>query len=109
MIRTSLLALTLSAAAALAPSAHADGVYWSLGVGSPGVSANFGNVYPVAPPPVYVVPPPVVYAPPPVVYAPPRVVYNPGYVTYGGYDRYRNPYWREHRDWHRHHEDDDER
>ncbi|MHB0919844.1 MAG: hypothetical protein ACYC3R_06715 [Thiomonas delicata] len=101
MIRASLLALAFSASAALAPSAQADGVYWSLGIGSPGVAANFGNVYPVAPPPVYVAPPPVVYAQPPVVY-------SPGYVTYGAYGRDWHPYWGDRRGWRRHHEDDDD-
>ena len=109
MIRTFLFAVALSASAALVPSAQAGGVYWSLGVGAPGVAANFGNVYPVAPPPIYVAPPPVVYAPPPVVYAPPRVIYNPGYVAYGGYLRDPRPYWGYRGEWHRRHDDDDDR
>ncbi|NNM64298.1 MAG: hypothetical protein HKL99_06745 [Burkholderiales bacterium] len=97
MLRTSLLALTLVAASALTPAAHAGGVYWSLGVGGPGVAANFGNFYPA--PPVYYAPPPVYYAPPaPVYYAPPpAVTYYPGYVNYGVY---RQP-WHPDRGWHR--------
>ena len=77
-------------------------VYWSVGVGAPGVAVGVGNAVPVyhAPPPVYYAPPPVVYAPPvyraprpvyyapPVVYAPPPpVVYAPPPPVYyqGGY------------------------
>ncbi|SCC92614.1 putative Glutelin [Thiomonas sp. X19] len=93
MLRTSLLALTLSATAALAPAAHADGVYWSLGVGGPGVAANFGNVYPA---------PPVYYAPPPAV------TYYPGYISYGVYNRPWHPDRGWHRGWGRE-DDDDER
>jgi hypothetical protein len=119
MLRASLLALTLGASALLAPAAHADRVYWSLGIGGPGVAANFGNVYPVAPPPVYVQPPayygppPVYYAPPaPVYYAPPPQTYVPAYVNGGAYYGVYNRPWRPNRGWHhgwRHHDDDDDR
>ncbi|MDO5291023.1 MAG: hypothetical protein Q4F13_15535 [Pseudomonadota bacterium] len=75
--------------------AQARDVYWSVGVGGPGVSVGFGNAPPVyvAPQPVYVTPPPVVVRPPrrpvyvapaPVYYTPPPVVYQPGY-RYPGY------------------------
>ena len=72
-------------------------VYWSVGVGSPGVALGVGNVPPVyvapqpvyvAPQPVYVAPQPVyvrprpVYVAPPAYYAP-RVVYRPAPVYYG--------------------------
>ncbi|MBS0509184.1 MAG: hypothetical protein JSR53_17555 [Proteobacteria bacterium] len=84
------LALALLAGAGTA-QARSD-VYWSVGVGAPGVAVGLGNAAPVyyaPPPPVYYAPPPpVYYAPPrPVYYAPPPpVVYAPpppmGY--YGG-------------------------
>ena len=89
-----------------------DNVYWSLGVGAPGVAVGVGNAPPVvyAPPPVYVAPPPVyvqprpVYmAPPPAYFAPP-VVYQPApSYYYGPPGHYRHRHWRErrhgHRDW----------
>ncbi len=84
-----------------------DNVYWSLGVGAPGVALGVGNAPPVVyapPPPVYVAPPPVyvpsrpVYmAPPPPAYYAPPVVYRPA----PGYYKHRK--WRKHhhrdRDW----------
>ena len=85
-------------------------VYWSLGVGAPGVSVGVGNapVY-VAPQPVYVQPGPVyvqpepyyvrprpVYGPPAYYAPPPRVVYRPAPGYYYGPSRgyYRNDYYR---------------
>ena len=83
-----------------------DNVYWSLGVGGPGVAVGVGNVPPVvyAPPPVYVAPQPVyvrprpVYmAPPPAYYAPP-VVYRPAPQYYYGPPGHHKPRkWRKHR------------
>ncbi|MCJ7798770.1 MAG: hypothetical protein MUP33_03265, partial [Polaromonas sp.] len=71
--RTIILA---SASAALAVAAMGfagaaqarDDVFWSVGVGSPGVSLNVGNAPPVyvQPQPVYVQPAPVYYQPRPV-------------------------------------------
>src|ERR1035437_5081682 len=58
------------AAMSFAGSAHArDNVFWSVGVGAPGVSLNVGNagVYMQAQP-VYVQPAPVYYQPQPVYY-----------------------------------------
>ncbi len=90
-----------------------DNVYWSLGVGAPGVALGVGNAPPVvyappppvyvAPPPVYVPPRPVYVAPPPAYFAPP-VVYRPapGYY-YGPPGYYKHRKWRKHhhrdRDW----------
>lgn len=93
------------AAMGFAGSAQArDNVYWSVGVGSPGVSLNVGNGFPVyvvpqpvyiQPQPVYVQPAPVYYQPQPVYYArpygwrhrhggryieAPRPMYGPGYA-----------------------------
>ncbi|MGH8857141.1 MAG: hypothetical protein ACREXG_03820 [Polaromonas sp.] len=53
-----------------------DNVYWSVGVGSPGVALNVGNALPVyvQPQPVYVQPAPVYYQPAPVYYQPPVYV-----------------------------------
>ena len=100
-----LWALPLSLA--MLGAAHARGVYWSMDVGTPGVSVGVGNAPRVyAPPPVYVQPAPI-YAPPPVYVAPPPVYVRPSrpsvYVepapppvviyeqpTYGGY--YGQPY-----------------
>ena len=67
MLRRSLLAMAL--AVSMVPAAHADhDPFWSLAIGVPGLVANLGNVYPVAPQPVYVAPPPVQYVPAPPVY-----------------------------------------
>ncbi|MGC8508690.1 MAG: glutelin [Thiomonas sp.] len=78
MFRHIVLALAGSAALIAAPAAHADRVYWSVGIGVPGVVTNFSNAYPVyqAPPVVYAPPPvpPVYFAPPPPP-PPPRPVY----------------------------------
>lgn len=85
-------------------------VFWSVGVGAPGVSVGVGNAPPVyvAPQPVYVAPQPVyvrprpVYVAPPAYYAPPRVVYRPapGYY-YGppGHWRHRHQWRHRHGDW----------
>ena len=96
MIRNTLLAA--AALAALAGSAHADPLYWSVNAGVPGAVANWGPM--VAPPPVVVAPPP------PVVYYP---RYAPAYTpAYGwGYP----PPWRrddDRRHWRRWHHDDDD-
>lgn len=115
--------LALAATALAAAPAFADGVYWSIGISSPGVSTTVSNARPIvyaAPPPVVyypappvVVHPPVVYhAPavvyqaPPVIYGPPRVIYQPAPVVVYPHPR---GYWKEgkrgdyrhHRDWER--------
>ena len=96
--------------------AQARDVYWSVGVGSPGVSVGVGNVPPayygpapvyVQPAPVYVAPRPVyvrprpVYVQPPAYYAPPRVVYRPAPVYYGppGHWHKKPRKHRRHRGW----------
>ena len=95
------LALVLMVGAGTA-QARSD-VYWSVGVGAPGVALGVGNAAPVyyAPPaPVYYTPaPPVYYAPPrPVYYAPPAVAYpQPRY--YGGHGHHHH----HHRHHHHHH------
>src|SRR5674476_1563672 len=69
------------AAMSFAGSAHArDNVFWSVGVGAPGVSLNVGNagVY-MQPQPVYVQPAPVYYQPSPVYYQPQPVYYGRGW------------------------------
>lgn len=73
------------AAMGFAGSAQArDNVYWSVGVGSPGVSLNVGNGFPVyaAPQPVYIEPQPVYVQPAPVYYQPQPVYYQPQPVYY---------------------------
>jgi PXPV repeat (3 copies) len=90
-------AATLAVAAlGFAGTAQArDNVFWSVGVGSPGVDFNVGNA---PPPPIYVQPAPVYVQPAPVyyprpVYVQPRPVYvQPAPVYYG------RPGWRERRD-----------
>ncbi|MBS0391078.1 MAG: hypothetical protein KGM60_14755 [Comamonadaceae bacterium] len=96
------LALMVGAGTAQARS----DVYWSVGVGAPGVALGVGNAAPVyyaPPPPVYYAPPPVVYAPPrPVYYAPPPVVYAPQPIGYGYYQRgwgHHHHHHHGHRDW----------
>ena len=77
-----------------------DDVFWSVGIGSPGVAVNVGNAFPVyvQPQPVYVQPAPVYVQPAPVyyprpVYVQPQPVYvQPAPVYYG------RPHG-----WHKHH------
>jgi len=59
-----------------------DNVYWSVGVGSPGVSVNVGNAQPVyaQPAPVYYQPAPVYMQPAPVYYQPRPVYVRPAPV-----------------------------
>ena len=66
-------ALTLGASGA----AQAQGVYWSIGISSPGLDVTVSQPAPVyvAPPQVYYVPPQVVYVEPEPVYVAPRPVY----------------------------------
>ncbi len=91
------------AALSFGSSAQAkDNVYWSVGVGSPGVALNVGNAYPaypvysqpqavyvqpqpvyVQPQPVYVQPAPVYYQNAPVYYQPRPVYVQPQPVYYG--------------------------
>lgn len=105
-----LIALGVFAIGALSVSGMAqarDDVYWSVGVGGPGLVMGASNVPPVfaAPAPVYVEPEPV--------YVPPRPVYVvPGYgvpVTYPRYRRWHHghEYW-EHHHWRHEHGDDDD-
>lgn len=127
-----ILTATVLAAGSLgaAGTAQARDVYWSVGVGGPGVSVGFGNTPPVspvyvAPQPVFVTPPPVVVRPPrrpvhvmpaPVYYTPPPVVYHPGhrYPGYAGgyyhgrYDDDDRRYRRRPRHRHRDRDDDDD-
>ena len=92
------VALALMAGAGTA-QARSD-VYWSVGVGAPGVAMGVGNAAPM----YYAPPPPVYYAPPPEVYVPPRPVYYapPPPVYYRGHDHH----WRghHHHDRHRGHD-----
>lgn len=82
----------LAAVAAMAVSAlgvnsaaQAREVFWSVGVGSPGVQFDVSNAPPVVyqrpivvvPQPVYLPQPVVVYQPRQVYYGPPQVVYAP--------------------------------
>ena len=104
------LACLVAWAALFTGAAHADRIYWSLGINAPALGTVISNA-----PPVYRAPPPVVYAPQPqVIYqrpqpiyiAPPQVVYQPPVVVYGqgswgggyqyrhhGYDHYRGEQW----------------
>jgi hypothetical protein len=61
-----------------------DNVFWSVGVGSPGVSLNVGNAQPVysQPAPVYYQPAPVYYQPSPVYVRPAPVYVAPQPVYY---------------------------
>lgn len=73
-----------------AAQAHGSNVYWSLGVGGPGVQVAVGSAPPVVTYPAVVAYPPVL-AYPPVVMAPPRpVAYVPA-AYYGP-----PPGWRHH-------------
>ena len=81
------LALMVGAGAAQARS----DVYWSVGVGAPGVALGVGNAAPV----YYAPQPPVYYAPPPVVYAPPAM----GYYQGGGWGHRHHHHRHGRRDW----------
>jgi hypothetical protein len=81
------LAGLVAMAALFSGAAHADKIYWSLGINAPAVGTVISNA-----PPVYMAAPPVVYAPQPqVIYqrprpiyiVPPQVVYQPPVVVYG--------------------------
>ena len=89
-------AVLLVGAAGVATRAHADNLYWSVGVGSPGVSVGITNGWPgpvyVQPAPVYVQPAPVYLRPSPVFVQPVAVapvyyqtvpVYQPGWAPPG--------------------------
>lgn len=60
-----------------------ENVFWSVGVGTPGVSLNVGNVGPVyvEPQPVYIQPQPVYVQPAPVYYQPRPVFVRPAPVV----------------------------
>ena len=85
-IKSNRTVILASASAALAVAAMGfagaaqarDDVYWSVGMGSPGVSVNVGNVQPVysQPAPVYYQPRPVYVRPAPVYFAPQPVYYE---------------------------------
>ena len=91
-----------------------DNVFWSVGVGSPGVEVNIGNAMPVyvQPQPVYVQPAPIYVQPAPIYYQP-RPVYvqpRPYYQSYYGQPQvvYVQPGHRH--GWHKKHgRDDDDR
>ena len=94
-----------------------DNVFWSVGVGSPGVEVNIGNAMPVyvQPQPVYVQPAPIYVQPAPIYYQP-RPVYvqpRPYYQSYYGQPQvvYVQPGHRH--GWHKKHKkhgrDDDDR
>ena len=105
ILATGLLAAGALGAAGVA-QARSD-VYWSLGVGGPGVAVGVGNAPYYAPQPVYVAPPPVYVRPRPDYMAPepyyyaPRPVYRPapGYYYRGHGHHHRHDKWRHrHRD-----------
>ena len=65
MQRIVVTGLLAAGALGIAATAQARDVYWSVGVGSPGISVGVGNVPPAyyGPPPVYVQPAPRYVAP----------------------------------------------
>jgi hypothetical protein len=103
-----LLMAVLSVVATLgAGAAHADKVYWSVGVNAPSVGtviSNAPHLHLPAPPAIYLPPPPrVVYEEPERYYRapPPRVVYQPP-VVYAerGYRHHHHHHHDHHRsDW----------
>lgn len=85
-----------------------DNVYWSVGVGSPGIDVNVGNAYPAYPQPVYVQPQPVYVQPAPVYVQPAPVYLRPRPVVVAPYPVYRTGWvrpgyygerWREREEW----------
>ncbi|WP_309679129.1 hypothetical protein [Polaromonas sp.] len=105
-------ALALAALGFAGAAQARDNIAWSVGVGSPGVSVNVGNAFPVyAPAPVYVQPAPVYYEPAPVYYqpAPVYVQPRPHYQSYYGQPQvvYVQPGYRH--GWNKHHGRDHDR
>ena len=87
-----------------------DNVYWSVGVGSPGVGVNVGNAIPIytQPQPVYVQPAPIYIQPQPVYTQPrPYYFYGQPQVVYvqPGPPSWNNGHGRGHDRHHRHGED----
>ena len=77
-------------------AAQARDVFWSVGVGSPGVQVNASNAPQLLyPRPVVVVPQPVYYTQPAVVYQPPQLVYGPPAVAYAPATYYVQSGWAE--------------
>ena len=68
-----------------------DSVYWSVGVGGPGVALNVGNGFPiyVAPQPVYGQPAPVYYQSQPVYLVPQAGYYDGRPHGHRRHDHYR--------------------
>jgi hypothetical protein len=106
-------ALALAAMGFAGTAQARDNVFWSVGVGSPGVAVNVGNAFPVyTPAPVYVQPAPVYYQPAPVYVQPAPVFVQPRpyYQSYYGQPQvvyvqpgYRHGWYKKHG---RHHDDD---
>jgi PXPV repeat (3 copies) len=100
VIKTNRSAVVASVAAALAVATMGfagvaqarDNVYWSVGVGSPGVGVNVGNVGSVyQPQPVYVQPQPVYIQPQPVYVQPQPVYVQPAPIYYQQSPRFVSP------------------
>jgi hypothetical protein len=67
--------------AAYSASARADDIYWSIGLGSPGVTIGMTNARPL---PIFVQPQPQHYYVQPVpIYVQPRPVYQQGWAVQG--------------------------
>ena len=92
------VAATLAIAAmGFAGTAQArDNVYWSVGVGTPGVGVNVGNVGSVYQPPVYIQQQPIYVEQEPVYYQPRPVFVRPAPVYYAPQPVYyeRPRHWR---------------
>lgn len=81
--RRLLAGLVLGLTGLAAVPAHADRIYWSVGISAPGVTTTISNgrpfvAYPPVPVVVYPAAPVVHY--PAVVYAPPPVIHVPRHV-----------------------------
>jgi hypothetical protein len=99
------MALALSASLLVQSARAGENVFWSIGVGTPGLVLQAGNAVPVyvQPQPVYVQPAPMYVVPQPVLVQPqpryysraPQVVYvQPGY-RHGEYRRHRRGHGRD--------------
>lgn len=87
------------AALVFADSAHArDNVYWSVGLGAPGVSLNVGNAGPVymQAQPVYFEPEPIYYQPSPVYVRSAPIYVQPQPVYYGRPHGWKQRHGRQH-------------
>lgn len=92
MVASAATALAVAALGFAGAAQARDNVFWSVGVGSPGVEVNVGNVGSVyQPQPVYVQPQPVYIQPQPIYVQPQPVYVQPAPIYYQQPPRFIRP------------------